>query len=69
MNLPSPPGPRYDQGNERRFRDAVSREDGRNYKRGQDIEIIDGRLIMAAPDGSQFIIGVDNAGSLTTTPR
>lgn len=68
MIVSPPPARDYDQANERQFRDAVARADRDAFKRGEDIELVHGRLILTAPDGGQFVLGVDNAGNLTASP-
>lgn len=59
------PGPRYDQANERQFREAVAREARNTLKTGRDIELVESRLILTAPGGAQFALEVDDAGNLT----
>ena len=69
MSLTLPPAAGYyDPADQERVRDALRRESRQTLKRGQDIELVDGRLIQTAPNGSQFVIGVDNAGNRTSTP-
>lgn len=49
------------------MRDAIRKADAENYKRTQDIEMINGkRIILTAPDGGQWALSVDNAGALST---
>lgn len=63
-----PPGPAYDRGNERQFREAVARDVRLGLRRGDDIELVQARLILTAPGGGQFVLTVDDAGTLSTTP-
>lgn len=43
-------------------------EDERNFKRGRDVELARGeRLILRSPNGSRWVVTVDNAGALGTT--
>lgn len=70
MKLPAP-GPVYDARNEAATREQVEREDGRNRKTDNDIHLASAaglglaRLILHAPDGSQWWLKVDNSGNLT----
>ena len=41
--------------------------DRENHKRGRDIEVEPGRLILTSPDGTRWNITVDNAGSISAT--
>lgn len=43
-------------------------EDERNFKKGRDVELARGeRLILRSPDGTRYVVTVDNAGALSTT--
>lgn len=58
----------YSQDDQAALRDALRREDGKNLKRGRDIEVAGGmRLILTAPDGGQWAVEVDNGGNLSTS--
>lgn len=46
---------------------ALSDADNKNRKLGRDIELVSDRLILRSPDGTRFIITVDNSGNLGTT--
>ncbi len=66
MNLPSPP-PRYEPTDQARLREELRRTDAENHKRGRDVEIGAGRVILTSPNGTRYAITVDNAGVLGTT--
>lgn len=53
----------YDSSNESQTRSALARADGQNLKRRQDI--VGSRLILSAPNGSTYLIAVDNTGALS----
>ncbi len=58
----------YDASNERQVRAALENADRLNFKKGQDVRLARGeRLILRAPNGGEWVVGVDNAGSLTVT--
>ncbi len=61
MNLPPPPAA-YDRNDQTAARRELERADGKNQKRGQDIEVGSARLILTAPDGSRWAFTVDNTG-------
>lgn len=68
MNLPSAPT-LYDPSNERQTRATLEREDARNFKKGEEIRLARGeRLILKSADGTEWAIGVTNAGVLSLTP-
>lgn len=68
MILPLPP-------NLRGFGDHLSevyrvlvKEDERNFKKGADLRLVQGeRLILASPNGTRYIVTVDDAGTLGST--
>lgn len=64
MKLPNPPA-QYDAANEASFRSEIEREDARNLKRGGNVLIGKGALVLTAPNGSLWQIAVSNSGVLT----
>lgn len=42
--------------------------DQQNLKRNQDLELGLGRLVLTSPDGTRFLIAVDNDGALEARP-
>lgn len=64
MNLPSP-GPKYEQGNEAAARAEMQRADQQNLKRNSRIEGVE--IVLTSPNGTRYLLGVNNAGTLTTT--
>lgn len=62
---PAPPA--YNAGDQNRVREAVSRADSENIKFGKDAILARGeRLVLVSPDGTQYALSVDNAGTLST---
>lgn len=64
MILPKAPAA-YERADQDRLREALRRADGEYLKRGRDVEVGSGRLILTAPDGSRWAIRVSNTGLLT----
>lgn len=64
MKLPKPPA-QYDAANETQLRSAIEREDARNLKKGGNLLIGKGALVLTAPNGSLWQITVSNAGALS----
>lgn len=64
MNLPIPQAI-WSRGWAVRLLQAVQLADERNHKRGGDVEIGDGRLILTSPNGTRYAVTVDNAGALS----
>jgi hypothetical protein len=50
----------------RAFVSAVESADRANHKRGRDVEIAPGRLVLTAPDGSRWALTVADDGTLGT---
>lgn len=61
MKLPTP----QDQFMRESFR-ILERMDSNNYKRNQDLEIGENRIILMSPNGTRYALVVDNAGLLST---
>lgn len=64
MNLPRPSA-KYDAANEAQMRSAIEREDARNLKKGGNILVGKGALVLTAPNGSLWQVTVSNSGVLT----
>ncbi|MDE4176364.1 hypothetical protein PXK01_19585 [Phaeobacter sp. PT47_59] len=62
-----PPGPNYDRLQEADRIRQIEQADRQNHKRGQDVEIGQGRLILTSPNGTRYSVEVDNAGALSTS--
>lgn len=45
----------------------IEAEDRRNHKRGRDIEVGVGRVILTSPDGTRWAVEVDNSGVLSAS--
>lgn len=65
MILPIPPV-RYESTDQSRLREELRRADAENHKRGRDVEIGAGRVILTSPNGTRYALTVDNAGVLGT---
>jgi len=65
MKLP-PPAPRYDPPREAERNRLLEQADRDNHKRGRDIYVSPGRLIMVSPDGTTYDANVTNTGQLRT---
>lgn len=69
MTLPKPPE-RYDARAEATRNAELEREDAKNRKVNQDIELVNSggaRLILRSPNGTRYNITVSNAGALVVT--
>lgn len=67
MRLPNPPA-QYSASSEAQRNQILEREDGLNFKKTADVEIVDPqRLILRSPDGTKYVISVDNSGVLSAT--
>lgn len=44
----------------------LNRRDKDSLKRGRDIEMDQGRIILTSPNGTRYALVVDNAGALST---
>lgn len=67
MRLPNPP-PQYSSSLEAQRNQILEREDSLNFKKTADVEIVDPqRLILRSPDGTKYVISVDNSGVLSAS--
>ena len=57
----------YSQQQEQQKNLLIEQADTLNFKRFQDVEIADARLILKSPNGSRFSVTVDNSGNLAAT--
>tara|TARA_R100000654_G_scaffold74337_1_gene108477 strand:+ start:573 stop:779 length:207 start_codon:yes stop_codon:yes gene_type:complete len=57
----------YSQQQEQQKNLLLEQADTLNFKRFQDVEIADARLILKSPNGSRFSVTVDNSGNLAAT--
>jgi len=64
MKLPTP-GVKYEPGREAERNRQIEASDRFNHKRGQDVEINPGRLILTSPDGTRWAVVVDDMGALS----
>lgn len=64
----SPPPAAYDRQDQAQTRAALERAVDATYQRGRTIELQLGqRFILPSPDGTRWLIGIDNSGNLTRT--
>lgn len=67
MRLPSPPN-QYDPTYEAQRNLFIEQADLQNHKRLADMEIVEPqRLILRSPDGTRYVVSVDNSGTLSAT--
>jgi hypothetical protein len=66
MRLPQAPLA-YDRSDQTQTRSLIEQAFEQALRRGQDVEVAGGRLILQSPDGSRFAIAVSNAGTLSAT--
>ena len=64
MNL-SRATPDYSQQDQDRLRTDLEVADLDNFKRGRDLEIGAGRIILTSPNGTRWLLTVSNAGALS----
>ena len=64
MKLPQAK-PTYSQVDDQTARSLIERADADNLKKGRDIEVSPGRLIIKSPNGSRWSITVSNAGAIS----
>ena len=58
----------YELQDQLELRRVIESADQHNHKRGQDVEIGDGRLILKrSSDGARFSITVDSSGNVVAT--
>lgn len=60
--------PRYDVSRETERNRQLEAADRENHKRGRDIEVNPGRLILTSPDGTRWSVTVDDTGTLSAVP-
>ena len=66
MILPVAP-PNYDRATANQTNLILQQEDNLNFKRNQDVEGGDGRVILKSPNGTRYKIAVDNSGNLSAS--
>ena len=66
MRLPNA-GIKYHRNDVQRAYSEIERADSENFKRRQDVEIGDARLILKSPNGTRYSITVDNSGNLSAS--
>lgn len=64
MRLPKP-SEKYSRDDQARLQATLEQADAANHKRGRDVEINPGRLILTSPDGTRWSVTVSNAGTLS----
>lgn len=59
--------PEYDPHEQSQVRSAIEREDANNFKRGRDLLLAGGEvLVLYSPNGTAYKLQVSNAGALST---
>ena len=66
MRLPTA-GVKYHRNDLQRAYSEIERADTENFKRRQDVEIGDARLILKSPNGTRYSVTVDNSGNLSAS--
>lgn len=66
MNLQSP-AKEYNQRQEFERNRTLEAHDRENLKRGRDIEVASGKVILTSADGTRYYLVVSNAGALSTS--
>jgi hypothetical protein len=66
MILPRPQGG-YNPSSEADRNRQLEQADKQNHKRNRDIEVGTAKLVLTAPNGTRYAVGVDNAGAITVT--
>ena len=67
MRLPTPPS-QYDPIYESQKNLLIEQADLQNHKRQADMEIVEPqRLILRSPNGTKYVISVNNSGVLSAT--
>jgi hypothetical protein len=64
MKLPSP-APRYEPTRESERNRQIEKADLENHKRGRDLYVSPGRLLLTSPDGTIWEIKVDDLGAIS----
>jgi len=66
MKLPAPAA-RYESNREAERNRQIEQADLENHKRGRDLYVAPGRLLLTSPDGTVWEIKVDDMGALSAT--
>lgn len=61
------PSAAYDPVAEINRNQQIERADAENHKRGRDVEVHPGRLILTSPNGTRWVISVSDAGAISAT--
>lgn len=64
MNLVRAPG-QYSQQDQDRLRTDLEAADLENFKKGRDVEVGDGRVILTSSGGVRWALSVSDAGALS----
>jgi hypothetical protein len=67
MSLRVPP-PTYSQIAMADLVRALDAQDQQNHKKGRDIYVAPGRLILTSANGTRYVLTVSDAGALSTVP-
>lgn len=61
-------GPSYSQTRMVELQRQIEQADAQNHKRGRDVYVAPGRLILTAPNGTLYALTVSNTGTLSAVP-
>lgn len=61
------PGMTWNRLSEARRNQEIENANRENHKRGRDVEVGRGRVILTSPGGVRYALSVDDAGALTTS--
>ena len=65
MRLPTPAG-QYTPRMETERNRQIEAADKQNRKQGRDVDVSEARLILKSPDGTRWVVSIDNTGTLST---
>lgn len=66
MKLAMPPAV-YSPTHEIERNRQIEREDSLNRKKGRDVDVGSDRLILKSPNGTRWVISVNNSGAISAT--
>ncbi len=64
MKLPTPAG-QYTPRMETERNRQIEAADQQNRKQGRDVDVGNARLILKSPDGTRWVVSVDNTGTIS----
>lgn len=67
MSAPRPPS-NYDARWASELKRTIDQLEQQAHKKGQDVDLGGGRVILVAPNGTRYALTVSNAGALSAVP-